>query len=238
MGIRNLQSIKIKTSALMIKLPFKRPILNWQSAHSKFFEMIYGALTPSFSVSASHFSVTADNNLGNVSAKYNIFGSMWSIKLFSEQLEFEFPQVTPEGNETLNSILLSIHDCLPDAFPEITYNIVDVRAFLHGELGSEEGTSEFLSRYQTVGVEREFGSFGLHRAESAIRFDVRAADSSWLCRFNAEKSQQLPNGLFLDIQTVIGNAQAHTTFVEKSQRIQELRTACLRVVELEIDQDN
>jgi hypothetical protein len=236
MGITTLQLIKTINASLLIRLPFKRPILNWQPAQSKFFEMIYGALTPNISVSASHFSVSGDNNLGNVNAKYNVFGGAWSIKLSSELLEFELPQVTDDSNETLNTILLAVHDALPRDFPEIIYDIVDTRAFLHGELLGDVSTSDFLKRHQVEDFENSFGKFGMHLSDSTVRFEVRAADLSWLCRFSAEKSQQrqIQNGLFLDIQTVIGNAQEHASFVQKSQRIQELRTACLQVVGLQI----
>lgn len=230
-----MQVFRVIDGSLLIKLPFRRPILDWQNVPAKFFEMIYDALSGTTSVAASHFSLNTENNLGSVNVKYSIGGGQSSIKLSSEVLDFEFLQVTPESEESLNKLLLQLHEALPDSFPHLFYEIVDARVLLHAELVGEVQANEFLNRFHVKGVDHAFAEFGSYQPECAAHFDVRASDSTWLCRVFVEKSNKVPNGIFIDVQTIVKVTDNLKTFVEKSQKIQALRAACFSAAGLQLE---
>ena len=80
--------IKAKTqrSSVFVNTPFVTPLLDWNGVAPRFFEMLHEVLTSEFVVNPREFSVTTGNSLGDVAAKYNIFGTPNSINFVHRQV--------------------------------------------------------------------------------------------------------------------------------------------------------
>ena len=117
-------------------------------------------------------------------------------------------------------------------FPECNYGVFEIAFMEHLNVLNDGSASKYLDRYEIPSMVQVFGDVDVIRSPSA-RFLVADAKRTWTGSCFVEKSQTLENGLFLSIQTRLLEVESSNPFREKYDRIVELRSACLRALELE-----
>src|SRR5262245_44039399 len=109
--------------------------------------MIYQALTNKIRINPSDFSVASSFNLGEVRARYAVYGGNTSVSLQSDKLVLDFPNLLQSDLPIVADIMHSVHDAFPKAFSDVPYNRIEVLAYEHLQLQENEAVARFLDRY-------------------------------------------------------------------------------------------
>jgi hypothetical protein len=212
---------------------FSRPLFDWARIPARFNEMIFNALEGKIRVNPSELSVTPSNILGDVRAKYAIYGGATSVNLSSNKMVFDFPNLAQADVAVAGDVIRTIHDALPMALPEITYDRIEIESFEHLELESEGAVEGFLQRYSLPEVDQFFD--GPIVARPSVKFNVASADQQWECGFAAERSLLRQKAIFAILSISLRGVNPHSSYEEKAIRVSTLVKSCYQVVGLESD---
>ena len=141
-----------RRSSARVNITISPPIFDWNRVASRFFAMIHDALSDEAAVNPSDFSAVPASNLGEVVARYSIFGGPSNISLHSDRLSMEFPVLLPEDSDLVQRIVEHVFAVFPQAFPDHHY--VTVQAHLADHLDFLDGTAvtDYLARYAIPSV--------------------------------------------------------------------------------------
>jgi hypothetical protein len=171
---------------LRIEAIFSRPILDWERTSARFYSMVYDALATKIPVNVGDFSMQPAMTLGEVRARYSIYGGATSVTLHANKIVFDFPNLIPSDFPIVREVIFSIHDAFPKAFPDLDYKTIEMLSYEHVELLEDGAVELFLERYKVSGVENSFKSPIV--SGPAMKFAVISQDQKWQCSFAAERS--------------------------------------------------
>jgi hypothetical protein len=128
-------AIKVKTlrTNLHLWFPFKRPVLDFNNIPGRFFSMIFDCLAGKIQVSTTDFSVRGGNALSELHSKYNVYGGISSVTMYSDRLAFDFPNLAPNDLPVVRQIIEAVHNAFPDVFSELDYDRVELNSHEHLE---------------------------------------------------------------------------------------------------------
>jgi len=216
---------------LHVHLVFVRPLVDWTDTTPRFIEMVFQALENKIRLSPSEFSAVGGGSLGDLRAKYAIYGGGTSVTLQSDKLAFDFPNLIQTDLTTVADIMRSIHDAFPSAFPEVSYNKIDVQSYEHLELENNAAVATFLNRYALPGLADAFGEPTV--TYPGVRFTVAAADQRWECVFSVDRSLLSPAAVFAALQLSLREVDNASPYDEKAARVTKFANACYKLVGLE-----
>jgi hypothetical protein len=216
------------------QLPFKRPILEFTNAPARFFSMIYDCLAGKIQVNASDFSAHHGNMLGDVLARYNIFGGVTSVTILADRLAFDFPNLLPNDFLVAIQIIEAAHDAFPKAFPELDYERADVQTHEHLDVMHETKVKELLAPYEIKSVAAVFGK-GRVVQWPAAKSELISEDQRWQCTCTIERSLLKPTAVFVALATSLRKLTPGGPFSQKAELAREVWRSCLAVFGLEID---
>jgi hypothetical protein len=216
------------------QLPFKRPILEFGNTPGRFFSMMYDCLAGKIQVNTSDFSVRTGNTLGEVQAKYNVFGGITSVSMHADRLVFDFPNLVPNDFPVVRQIIEATHDAFPKVFAELDYERADIQSSEHLEVMHETNVQELLARYEMKSVSAVFGK-GRVVQWPAAKFELISEDQRWQCTCTIERSLLKATAVFVALVISLRKLTSQSPFVEKATLVQEVSRSCLAVFGLETD---
>ena len=212
--------------------PFVTPLLDWNGVAPRFFEMLHEALTPEFIVNPREFSVTTGNSLGDVAAKYKIFGTQNSINLYADRLTIDLLDLLSGDYQVVLPIIRALDSSFSLKFPECQPKTIDSIFYEQIEL-VDTTVTDYLARYAIPKVDDVFGKIGNVHIPSG-RFVAMDSNTTWHLLCNVERSDSLPEGLFLHLEIRLLKLNANDSFDHKLERIKQIFTMCLLSLEIEL----
>jgi hypothetical protein len=216
------------------QLPFKRPMLEFANTPARFFSMMYDCLAGKIQVNVSEFSARSGNTLGEVQAKYNIFGGVTSVTMHPERLAFDFPNLVPNELPVMTQIIEATHDAFPKVFPELDYERADIQTYEHLDVMHATKVQELLALYEIKSVSAVFGK-GRVIQWPAAKSELISEDQRWQCTCTIERSMLQPTAVFVALVTSLRKLTPQGPFVEKAALAREVSRSCLALFGLEID---
>ena len=214
-----------------IEVLFSRPILDWTGVPGRFNVMVYDALSGKVVVNAAELAVYGSAVLGEVYAKYSIYGGATSVALYADKLAFDFPNLVPSDYTVVAQVVSSIHDGFPIAFPELSYSRMSVNSYEHVDLGEAGLVDAFLNRFRIPDAEMSFQSAVV--VHPGVRFRAISQDRKWECDFSVERSAMSATGVFSALTVKLNNLDPALSFVEKFKAMRTAATSCYAAVGLE-----
>lgn len=196
--------IKIRSSkvAVHVNFDYSPPIFEWQNVSSRFFEMIESALAPILGASnLNNFLTQPSNSVGDVAARYNIFGGPSSVTLRANQLSVEFPNLLPSDTNLVIEIVRAVYSGFCEKFSERNCSVIRISLHEHAEV-IDGNIQEYLSRYSKP---FENSKLNEHEFETQPtgRIYVNSNDGNWSALCMVEKSEILENSLFLQLELTL-----------------------------------
>ena len=204
---------------------------DWDGVAQKFFAMIHDALSDDVAINPGDFSVVSGNNLAEVVARYDIFGSAGNVSLRSEGLSMEFPTLVPEDEELVLGILEKVVTAFRQTFPGHRCSTVHASLFRHGTIPDDVVVTAHLARYSNLVADRAFEDMETV-LQPAVRFGTRATDGTWRANCTLEQSEILQKGLFMSLDVVLPNVGEGSGFLDWFQHFRVVADGCMDVLEL------
>jgi hypothetical protein len=196
--------------------------------------MMYDCLAGKIQVNTSEFSYRGGTTLGELLAKYSIFGGATSITIYTDRLAFDFPNLLPNDFPVVMQIIEAAHDAFPHAFPELNYERADIQAHEHLDVMHETKVQELLAPYEIKSVSAVFGE-GRVVQRPAAKSELISEDQRWQCTCTIERSLLKPTAVFVALVTSLRKLTPKSPFYEKAELAREVSRSCLAVFGLEVD---
>ncbi len=191
---------KIRSSNISVNVSFNYSptIFEWQNVSSRYFEMIESKLVPILGISdLGNFTVQSGNSVGDIVARYDIFGGKNSVSLRANSLSAEFPNLLPGDSELVINIIRAVYSGFRERFSERKCSVTQVRLFDHVKL-IDGKSQEYLYRYLKPFQNTKPNELDLE-FEPTGRIFVKSIVDNWNAICMVEKSELLENSLFLQI---------------------------------------
>lgn len=185
-----------RRSSVHINIALRSPIFDWQGVPSQFFAMINDALPNDFNVTPGNFSAVSSNNLGELAARYSLFDGPSNIALFSDRLSMDFPVLQPGDFDLVQMIVERVFVAFRSTFPGYRYATVQANVAEHLEFFDGTNANDYMANYAVHDVEGAFKEIRVVQQPS-VRFGVADANNAWHALCTAEKSELLPDGLYV-----------------------------------------
>lgn len=225
-------SLKPYLRSTTVNINLSPPIFNWNGVAPRFFEMIYDALNPEYTVNVSDFSTVVGASLGELVAKYNILGSKSYVALSAEKLTFEFPFQAPNDYRTIVSIVEKIDSSFKEKFAQHKYRSLQIIIAEHAYIIDGTAVADYLERYKISTMEEMLHDSNIVHTPG-VRFTNTDENRSWRVNCTAEASV-LIDGLFLLLDlNFLDESLANDEFHKKLIRYQQITEACLLALGLE-----
>ncbi|MCY4463499.1 MAG: hypothetical protein OXC26_24365 [Albidovulum sp.] len=192
-----------RRSSVRVNITISPPIFDWNGVASRFFAMIHDALSDKINVNLSNYGTVPAINLGEVVARYSIFSGQSNIALYSDRLSMEFPVLLSEDSDLAQLIVEHVFVAFREAFPDHRYVTVHANLADHLEILDENAVTDYLTRYAIPSVDSVFGE-GNAVHLPGVRFGVVDAAAAWDARCIIERSDFLPNGLYVCLDLIFG----------------------------------
>ena len=190
--------VESRRSSARVNITISPPIFDWNRVPSRFFAMIHSVLSDKIAMNPSDFSGVPANNLGEIVARYSIFGGASNIALHSDRLLMEFPVLSPGDSGLVQRIVGHVFEVFRQAFPDHRYVTVQASFADHVYILDGNAVTDYLARYAIPSVDSAFGE-GNTMHLPGVRFGVVDAAAAWDARCVVEKSDFLPNGLYVGL---------------------------------------
>ena len=229
--------LKVKSlrETVRVYLFFTRPMLDWREVHSRFFRMIHEGFGSKLRVQVSEFSgFPAAVTMGDLRARWTIYGGASSVTLFADRIEFDFPVLLPSDYPLAWDILRTVHDLLPRTFDDWQYDRIESQTYEHLEIPASVGVSRYLEAYRRPEVDAAFAGTDAV-SQPAIKFKLTSRDESWDCEVVAEKSLFSAAAIFVVRNLAMTKVDPMAPFSDKVMRAQNVAQRCLAALGLEYD---
>ena len=226
--------VKIRSSKITVYVDFDfSPIIfEWHNVPGRFFEMIESALVPILGISnPNNFAVQPSDFIGEVAARYNIFGGSNSVSLLANKLTAEFPNVSPGDTELIIKILGAVYSGFCEKFSERQCSVVRVRLYEHANIIDGSKSMDYLSRYSIPIENSELDELDLE-IQPTGRFLVNSNVGGWSAVCMVEISDILKNTLFLEFEPTF-NIENDDTFDTILERFNCSFNNCLSILNLQ-----
>jgi hypothetical protein len=234
-AISALLKVKSLREASRVKLYFTEPILDWREVHTRFFQMVHKGFQGKLPVHASELSgVPGAATIGDLRARWSIYGGSSSVTLFADRLEFDFPALAPSDYPLAWDILRTIHDLLPATLERWQYDKIESSAFEHLEIPAHVGVADYLERFMRSEINAAFADTDVV-AQPGIKFRLSSQIGSWDCELVMEKSLFNAAAIFIVRNVTMYKVDATASFENKVMRGQDIARRCLAALGLEHD---
>ncbi len=177
---------------------FKIPILSWTAeVPARFFRAIYGALGELLYIQPSDLVAPAGLSLGDCSAALRIFGGNSSITLKANGVVVDFPHITPDRIEFVNSVIFQSYQALRTEFSELEVKSIEANAGRHLEIVGGSKAQDVLAASAQTELQKRAHVLGDAVVETGMRFRLVSKDGKWSSKVTMEKSEVVNNGIFL-----------------------------------------
>ena len=221
-----------RRESVRLDISIDPPIFDWNRGPSKFFAMLHGTLGPELNVEPGNFTVVPANNLGEVVARYNVFGGNSSVSLHAAKLSMDFPTLLPQEGTLVQDILSKVDRGFRNAFSGHRYATIQVMRSVHAEFLQDGAVSEYLSRFVNPSVDKVFGLAGAVTVPG-IRFGVIDSSGRWRVWCQAERSESLDSGLFVILDVMFLKLDANDDFDVLLEQYSKVVDSCTTALELE-----
>ena len=223
-----------RRSSTTLDIAIAPPFFNWNVVPPKFFEMVHGTLSPKYLITANDFSVVSGNSLGEVAAKYNIFGGPSSVTLHAERLYMDFSTLFPDDVSIVLDIMEQLYTGFHKTFPDRQCETIQAAVGEHVEIIDGTAVSDYLSRYAIPATHKTSGERNIVFTPGSL-FVAVDNDATWRLGCKVEKSELLENGLYLHINiTFLKVAEAYgNDFQILLDRYRGIVDACSSTLDLD-----
>lgn len=227
--------VKSVWTSLNVKLGLKRPVLSeWQAIPGRFFTMIYDAFAGVVPMNSKEFSVLPANQLSEVRARYAIYGGASSVSISPDALVIDFASLSQKDTAVVQQILAGVHDAFPKAFPELTYETINVQSFEHLEFINEKSNpSDYLMRFTFPNATTQLGGEPVV-FQPAGKCDIIAQDQSWKCTLGVERSLHNARAVFVAITFSLNKVDPISPYLTKAELARRIIGNCHQLLGLEI----
>jgi hypothetical protein len=221
--------------SLRVEIPFEGLLFKWHDVAPRFFSFIYERLRERITIKSNEFSAPlAAAHMGDLYAKYSIFGGNASVTLFPDKLIFDFPNLTVSDQLLVNDIMRAVHDGLSTAFPELSSRRIEIVDLAHLDVGSVELVESFMRLFYA-------GQIGMRATQlpliyrAAGRLLISADDGAWQNSVLIDRSLAKTTALFVSFSMSFFNVPWSLSFEEKQALVLTASGNCLRLLDLEFD---
>ena len=218
MSTEDRSEVRTLRSGLSVQFHFHEPLLDWASADIsvRFFRCIREASDNPSLIQPSDFSVAgAAINLGQVFARYSMFGGNNNATLHADRLECSFPELSHDSFSYVFEHLHSWHDAVRREFSETSYIRTEIGRSDHLQIAGGSG-SEFLSRFNRESFADSFMEFEPNvLIEPAVQFRAESESKSWAARLRVERSLLDASAVFSSLIITLAEPEGGTTFKQK-----------------------
>ncbi|MDE0302622.1 MAG: hypothetical protein OXJ38_05360 [Gammaproteobacteria bacterium] len=219
-------------SGVSVVVTFESPFFDWHGVTARFFEMVHSALSSKISIEPSNFSVANGNSLGDVMARFNVFGGTSSITISAEKLSLDFPNLLPGESDLAYEIIRSVESGFLKEFRECRYSTIRHMSYKHVELYQDGPISMYLQRYAIPSVSELCNNTDIVHMPTG-RFTLTDSNATWRALCSIERSEVLENGLFLYSEVALMGVNMNETFDAHLERILNIVSICESAFELE-----
>ena len=213
---------------------FTPPIFDRGEIPARFFDLVYSSLTQKFMVDLNDLQVLHGNALGDVVAKYKIFGGNSTISMSAGKLSAEFPMAWPSDYLVIEQFLNAIGAGFSEKFPASKFTKVQASVHEHAKIVSGGSASEYLAQFEIPSVNSRFRELGASYIPGA-RFVIQENEAVWQALCSVEQSLSLADGLFLNYDVTLENIDPNKTLDRQLKQIRTIMGQCESALELSIE---
>lgn len=222
--------VRQQQASALLNIVFSPPFFSWNGVEARFFQMVHDALQPLIMVKPEDFAIAPATNLGEVSARYSIFGGASTVSLFANRLTMNFPKLSREDTPLIQSIVGALDTGFTERFQEQQYNTMQVVSAEHATIDCAGGAADYLVRYAVPSASRLNNTV----LTPGAHFGLGDKDAAWRALCTVEKSEILEDGLFLKFDVTFLKVP-EGGFDDRLQRYRQVIDTCLSALELESD---
>lgn len=226
--------VKVVWSNFNVSLGFSRLLFgDWHTIPTRFFEMVYSALSDTIPVKSNEFSVMPANQLSEVRARYSIYGGRSAVTISPDAILFEFPSIVAGEVPIAEQISGRLHDAFTQAFPEVGYATASFQIYQHLEfVDPNENPAIYLTRF-AFPLTREVGASVV--LQPSGKCDIIAPDQSWQCSLFVERSLPNARAVFVAITLTVNKVEQYATYNAKTELVRAVVILCRQLLDLESD---
>ena len=228
-----MHKITLARSGVSVDIAFESPFFDWHGVTARFFKMVHSTLSPKISIEPSNFSVANGNSLGDVMAKFNVFGGTSSITMSTEKLSLDFPNLLPGESELAYEIIGSVEGGFLKEFRECRYSTIRHVSYKHVEILQDGAASTYLARYAIPSVNQICQDNNSIMHMPMGRFTIMDSNAAWRALCSIEHSAVIENALFLYSEVSLMGVNMNDTFDAHLERIANITSICEFAFELE-----
>lgn len=233
----SLISAKSIRETLQVSFFFDDPLLDWREVYPRFFQMIYSSFAKSgkAKVQTNELSVNPGvMNIGDLRARWSIYGGASSVTLYADKLTIDFPVLTPVDYSVAQDILRTIHDSISAHFENLKYSRIDTQSFEHLEIPPTLGVSQYLEKFRRKEFDAAFTNENAI-SQPAMKARIAANDGTWTCDITVERSLFSAAAVFIGRNMTFNKIDQKATFDEKLGRAQHIAKLSLAGIGLEYE---
>ncbi len=223
----------LHSSSVRAGAGFKVPILSWTAeVNSRFFQAIYSALNEVLYIQPSDFVATAGVSLGECSAALRIFGGNSTLTLKANGVIAEFPNITQDRVEFVNSVIFQGYEALRKEFIELEVVSIFSSAGFHLEFTSDGKAQKILTAGSQTEIQNRAHNLRDAVIEPGTRFRLVSKDGKWNCKATVEKSEAVNNGVFLHREIIISDLSGYETTQHQFDLVDRIDLMILELIGL------
>jgi len=209
---------------LSIRFDLAPFITDWASTQAKFIAVIVREFGELLSVRPQDFHSSHSMELGELWCKYRIFGGPSAIVLSPDSLQLNFATLNENDYPTVMTIIQKSADVLLKDIGSYTRDRVSLTSSQH--VGTvENGVADvYLNQFawkQPADVVKLNSEVVYKPAAKIILSDNSASERHWIIHRLVEKSELLPDGLFVTTTIFISSPEV-MSFDEQSRLVQRI----------------
>ena len=220
---------------IILNAVFTPPIFQRGEIPARFFDLVYSALTPEFTVDSNDLQVLHGNTLGDVVVKYKIFGGNSTISMSADKLSAEFPMALPGDYQIIEQLLYGIGTGFSEKFPELRIIQVQTSGHEHASVVTGGTASEYLARFEIPAVNSRFRELDASYIPGA-RFMVLGDKAAWQALCSIEQSLYLADGLFLNYDVTLKNINQDETLDMHMKQVKKIMEKCASALDLSFEE--
>lgn len=213
-------AFRLQSSSVRAAAVFKTPILSWSGdVSARFFQALYGALGEMLYVQPNDLVASGGMSLGDCSAALRVFGTNNMLTLRANTLMADFPNISPDRIEFIDSVILQGYQAFRSEFSEIEIASIEANAGRHYEIIDGSSAGDVIQAASNLRLQ---GHFADVVAQPALRFKLVSKQGEWSSRATIEHSEVVENGLFFLRETNINDLSSYETVEQQFQLVERI----------------
>lgn len=226
-------TFRLHSSFIRAGAAFKVPILDWTAeVPSRFFRSIYEALGELTYIQPSDFFAPAGVSLGDCSAALHIFGGNSTLTLKANGVIADFPSITPDRIEFVNSVIFQGYEALRTEFSELEVGTIEANAGHHIEIDDGSKDHDILAAGSHMELEKRARNLRDAVVEPGMRFRLVAKNGQWNSKVTVEKSEAVESGVFLLREIILSDLSDCETTQQQFDLIEQIDLMILELIGL------